>query len=53
MTKDSEDTCVPAWDEHAGFTDTGRRKTDRATGETFQVWACQCGKKTLDIVPPK
>ncbi|MFE2750456.1 hypothetical protein ACFXGA_00470 [Actinosynnema sp. NPDC059335] len=48
---DSDSGCVPAWGEHADFTDTGERGFDKKIGKPFQVWVCQCGAKTLNVFP--
>jgi hypothetical protein len=44
-------TCEPRYDEHANYTDTGRRGTNPDTGNRFEVWACHCGKKTMEVLP--
>ncbi|GAA1308139.1 hypothetical protein [Saccharothrix xinjiangensis] len=46
-----DDKCIPAWEEHQGYTDTGRRGTNELTGSTYHVYRCQCGAKTLDVFP--
>ena len=51
MTSRADDKCNPAWDEHDGYHDTGRRGINPTTGSTYEVWSCQCGTKTLERFP--
>ncbi|MBW4717418.1 zinc finger domain-containing protein [Saccharothrix obliqua] len=43
--------CVPEWDEHANFSDTGQRGINELTGSTYEVWVCECGGRTFDRFP--
>lgn len=36
---------------HAGFADTGDRGVNPLTGSEFEIWACACGDKTLEVFP--
>jgi len=51
MTTGNGDRCTPEWGDHDGYYNTGRTGTNPLTGDTFEVWSCQCGEKTYESYP--
>lgn len=47
----NSDECQVQHDEHANYKPTGRSGVNATTGETYEVWMCQCGRKTMEVFP--
>jgi len=44
--------CYRDEDVHQGYDNTGQTKPpSRPGGKHWEIWRCQCGKKTLDVLP--
>lgn len=51
MIEPEATTCDSEDGEHAGLADTGERGVNPLTGCEFEIWACACGERTLEIFP--